>query len=186
LKSLPHTKSIFLVTNGQEPEMLERLEKEDALPTQIYLSMNAGKIETFKKVNCSLMKDAWERFNRSLEFLAKTKTRTLIRITLIRGFNDSKDEIKDFAELIKRGNPHFVEVKSYMHVGYSKSRLTEREMLTLEKIRKWANELNKFLSNFEFMDEDEDARIVILQNKERYVDRWIVKPEESSLFKFRL
>jgi tRNA wybutosine-synthesizing protein 1 len=166
--------------------MLERLEKEDALPTQLYLSMNAGKIETFKRVNCPLMKDSWERFNRSLEFLAKTKTRTLIRITLIRGFNDSKNEIKDFAELIKKGNPHFVEVKSYMHVGYSKSRLTEKEMLTMKEIRKWAKELQKFLPNFEFMDEDEDARIVILQNKERYVDRWIVKPEESSLFRFGL
>jgi len=186
LKSLPHTKSIFLVTNGQEPEMLERLEREDALPAQLYLSMNAGKLETFKRVNCPLMRDAWERFNRSLEFLAKTKARTLIRITLIKGFNDSKDEIKDFAELIKKGNPHFVEVKSYMHVGYSKSRLTEKEMVTMEEIRKWANEVDKFLPNFEFMDEDEDARIVILQNKERYVDRWIVKPEESSLFKFGL
>ncbi|MGC9201024.1 MAG: 4-demethylwyosine synthase TYW1, partial [Candidatus Aenigmatarchaeota archaeon] len=116
----------------------------------------------------------------------KTKTRTLIRITLIKGFNDSKEEIKDFAELIKKGNPHFVEVKSYMHVGYSKSRLTEKEMLTQEEIRSWANELLKFLPNFKFMDEDEDARIVILQNMERYVDRWIVKPEESSLFKFGL
>jgi tRNA wybutosine-synthesizing protein 1 len=73
-----------------------------------------------------------------------------------------------------------------MHVGYSKSRLTEKEMVTMEEIRKWANEVDKFLPNFEFMDEDEDARIVILQNKERYVDRWIVKPEESSLFRFGL
>jgi tRNA wybutosine-synthesizing protein 1 len=166
--------------------MLERLEKEDALPTQIYLSMNAGKLETFKKVNVPLMKDAWERFNRSLEFLSKTKTRTLIRITLIRDFNDSRGEIKDFAELIKKGNPHFVEVKSYMHVGYSKSRLTEKEMLTMEEIREWTKELQQFLPNFEFMDEDEDARIVVLQNKERYIDRWIVKPEESSLIKFGL
>jgi len=148
--------------------------------------MNAGKIKTFNKVNCPLMKDAWERFNKSLEFLAKTKTRTLIRITLIKGFNNSKDEVKDFVELIKKGNPHFVEVKSYMHVGYSKSRLTEKEMLSMDEIREWASDLQKLIPNFEFMDEDEDARIVILQNKERYVDRWIVKPTESSLFKFGL
>jgi tRNA wybutosine-synthesizing protein 1 len=73
-----------------------------------------------------------------------------------------------------------------MHVGYSKSRLTEKEMLTMEEIREWTKELQKLLPNFEFMDEDEDSRIVILQNKDRYVDRWIVKPEESSLFRFGL
>ena len=186
LKSLPETKSIFLVTNGQEPEMLERLEREDALPTQLYLSLNAGKLETFNKVNCPLMKEAWERFNRSLEFLAKTKTRTSIRITLIKGVNNSREEIKEFAELIRRGNPHFLEVKSYMHVGYSKSRLTEKEMLTTDEIKEWTKELQRFLPNFGYMDEDEDARVVILQNKERYVERWILKPEESSLFKFGL
>ncbi len=36
LKSLNATKSIFLVTNGQEPDMLMRLAVEEALPTQIY------------------------------------------------------------------------------------------------------------------------------------------------------
>jgi len=59
-------------------------------------------------------------------------------------------------------------------------------MLILSEIRKWTKELQKFLPNFEFMDEDEDARIVILQNEERYVDRWIVKPEESTLYKYGL
>ena len=186
LKSLPQTKSIFLVTNGQEPEMLERLEKENALPTQLYLSMNAGNVETFKKVNCPLMENAWERFIKSLEFLSKTKTRTVIRITLIKGFNDSEDEIKEFAELIKKGNPHFVEVKSYMHVGYSKSRLTEKEMLSMSEIKEWAKKLQNFLLNFEIMDEDEDAKIVILQNKERFIDRWIIRPEDSTLYKFGL
>lgn len=186
LKSLPQTKSIFLVTNGQEPEMLERLEREDTLPTQIYLSMNAGRIETFRRVNVPLLKDFWERFNRSLEFLSKTKARTLIRITMIKGINDSLDEIKDFAELIEKANPHFIEIKSYMHVGYSKSKLKEEHMITLEEIKRWALKLQEKLTNFDYMDEDQDARIVILRNKERSVERWIVKPQESSLFKYGL
>jgi wyosine [tRNA(Phe)-imidazoG37] synthetase (radical SAM superfamily) len=50
----------------------------------------------------------------------------------------------------------------------------KNEMLTMEKIREWVKELQKLLPNFEFMD-DEDSRIVILRNKDRYVDRWIVK-----------
>ncbi|MEM5875303.1 MAG: 4-demethylwyosine synthase TYW1 [Candidatus Aenigmatarchaeota archaeon] len=186
IKILPHTKSIFLVTNGQEPEMLEKLEKENSLPTQIYLSMNAGSIETFKKVNLPLMKDFWERFNRTLNFISNTKTRTVIRITLIKGLNDKIEEIKDFANLIRRANPHFVEIKSYMHVGYSKSKLSEDNMLTMDDLKKWSFKLMDYLEFFEYMDEDEHARIVIIKNKERPIERWIVRPEDSTLYKYGL
>jgi len=186
LKSLPSTKSIFLVTNGQEPEMLERLEKENSLPTQLYLSMNAGTVETFKKVNVPTLSDFWERFNRSIEFISKTKTRTVIRITLIRGLNDNIEEIADFAKLITEANPNFVEVKSYMHVGYSKSKLKEENMVTVEEIKRWVSKLLLHLTNFEYMDEDVDARIIIIRNKEREVDRWIIRPEESTLYKYGL
>lgn len=186
IKSLKQTKSVFLVTNGQEPEMLMRLEEENALPTQIYLSMNAGRIETFMRVNLPTKKNFWENFGKSLEFLSKTKSRTVIRITLIKGINDSEDEIKEFAKLVEKGNPNFVEVKSYMHVGYSKSRLTEKHMLTIDEIKKWVNKFSEFLPNFKYMDEDKDGRVVVLQNEKRYVDRWIVKPEDSSLYKYNL
>ena len=186
LKSLPQTKSIFLVTNGQEPEMLEKLEKEDALPTQIYLSMNAGTIETFKKVNRPLLKDSWERFNRSLEFIRKTRTRTVIRITLIKGINDKKEEIPKFAELIKKANPHFVEVKAYMYLGYSRLRLKQENMPRHEEVKEWAFKLLENLPNFEYMDEQLESRIVILRNKKRLINRWIIRPEDSTLFKFGL
>ncbi len=186
LKSLPQTKSIFLVTNGQEPEMLEKLEREDALPTQIYLSMNAGTVETFKKVNRPLLKDSWERFNRSLKFIRKTRTRTLIRITLIKGINDKEDEIPKFAELIKKANPHFVEVKAYMYLGYSRLRLKQENMPRHEEVKKWAFKLLENLPDFKYMDEQLESRIVILQNQKRWVNRWIIRPEESTLFKFGL
>lgn len=182
LKSLPTTKSIFLVTNGQYPEMLERLEKEDALPTQIYLSMNAGTIETFKKVNRPLFKDFWERYQKSLEFISKTKTRTVIRITLIKGFNDLEKELPEFAKLIKKANPHFVEVKAYMHIGYSIYRLKRENMPEHEYVKAWAEKLLQYLPDFRYMDEHKDSRIVILQNQKRYVDRWILKPEESTYY----
>ncbi|MEM7818060.1 MAG: 4-demethylwyosine synthase TYW1 [Candidatus Aenigmatarchaeota archaeon] len=177
LKSLPTTKSIFLVTNGQEPEMLEKLQKEDALPTQLYLSMNAADEETFKKVNVPIYKDAWERWNKSLEFLSMANCRTAIRITLIRSLNFDKSKIKNWAELIKKGNPHFIEVKSYMHLGLSMKRLRKEDMLKHEEIKEWSLELLKYLPNYKYMDEDEKSRIVVLQNKERFVDRWIIKPD---------
>ncbi len=62
LKSLKATKSIFLVTNGQEPDMLKRLEAEGALPTQIYLSTNASNKKMFHQINRPMHRDAWERW----------------------------------------------------------------------------------------------------------------------------
>lgn len=183
LKSLEITKSIFLVTNGQEPEMLFKLEKEGALPTQIYLSMNAGTKEMFEKVNKPLLKDAWERFQKSLEFISKTKTRTVIRITLIKGINDVESEIEKFAELIKKANPHFVEIKSFMHVGYAIYRLNKENMLTHQEIREWTNKLLNHLDNFEYMDEQIESRIVIIRNKKRKINRWILNPKDSLLYK---
>lgn len=181
LKSLPTTKSVFLVTNGQEPQMLERLQKEDALPTQLYLSMNAADPETFKKVVVPLYKDAWERWNKSLEFLSKANCRTVIRITLIRSLNYDKSKIPLWAELIKKGNPHFVEIKSYMHLGLSTKRLKREDMLSHKEIKEWTLELLKYLPNFKYMDEDERSRIVVIQNMQRYIERWIIKPEQKSI-----
>ena len=68
LKSLEATKSIFLVTNGQEPDMIQKLQDEDALPTQLYLSTNAADYESFIKINKPKYDDSWERWNRTLAF----------------------------------------------------------------------------------------------------------------------
>jgi len=57
LKSLKATRSIFLVTNGQEPSMLRRLDDEDALPTQLYLSTNATNRKMFHLINRPRHKD---------------------------------------------------------------------------------------------------------------------------------
>ena len=73
LNSLPNTKSTFLVTNGQEPEMIQKLQDEDALPTQLYLSTNAADYDTFMIINRPRYKDSWERWNTTLEMLANSK-----------------------------------------------------------------------------------------------------------------
>ncbi|MFB6470603.1 MAG: 4-demethylwyosine synthase TYW1 [Vulcanisaeta sp. AZ3] len=185
LKSLPTTKSVFIVTNGQHPEMLEKLEREDALPTQLYLSCNASNRDLFYRINVPVMhrEDAWERWLRSLELLSKLNTRTVIRITLIRSLNYDTKYIPEFAKLMIIGNPHFIEVKSYMHLGHSTYRLKRNDMLRHEEVKEWAlkllEEINRQGGNFKYMDEDPPSRIVVLQNMNRYINRWIVKPEEQ-------
>ena len=172
LNSLPNTKSTFLVTNGQEPEMIQKLQDEDALPTQLYLSTNAADFDTFMRINRPRYKDSWERWNTSLEMLAKLKTRTVLRITLIRNYNDQDEIIPAFASLLQRSNAHFIEVKSYMHVGRSTNRLEHEDMLDMEEVQHFAYELAK-QSGFSVMDESFISRIVVLQNQKRFIDRWI-------------
>jgi len=173
LKSLKATKSIFLVTNGQEPQMLERLADEDALPTQLYLSTNASNRKMFYRINRPRHNDAWERWLKSLHFLADVNTRTVLRMTLIRDYNENPQFVNEFAEIMLQGNPHFVELKSYMHIGMSTQRLKKDSMLEMNEVQKFSNELYKKMSGFSIMDESEISRIVVLQNQKRYIDRWI-------------
>jgi tRNA wybutosine-synthesizing protein 1 len=53
-------------------------------------------------------------------------------------------------------------------------------MLSHEEVKQWAMkllaELEKIGARFRYMDDDEPSRIVVLQNIDRYVDRWIVPP----------
>ena len=173
LKNLRDTKSIFLVTNGQEPEMLNRLQDEDALPTQLYLSTNAPNRRIFFMINKPRYRDAWERWWKSLLFLREINTRTVVRITLIRSLNADLDLVPLFADIMKRGNPHFIEVKSYMHVGYSNQRLEKSDMMEMSEVREYANSLANAVGCYKFMDESIISRVVVLQNTERYLDRLI-------------
>ena len=173
LKSLEATKSIFLVTNGQEPDMIQRLQDEDALPTQLYLSTNAADYESFIEINKPKYDDSWERWNKTLDMLKNLNTRTVLRITLIRNYNDQKEMIPAFAEMFRKASPHFIEIKSYMHIGRSTNRLEHENMLEMSEVKKFSEEISKQSKIFSVMDESLVSRISILQNNERFIDRWI-------------
>jgi tRNA wybutosine-synthesizing protein 1 len=173
LKSLKETKSIFLVTNGQEPDMIQKLQDEDALPTQLYLSTNASDYESFLRINKPRYDDSWQRWNKTLEMLKDLDTRTVLRITLIRDYNNHKEMIPMFAKILEQSSPHFVEIKSYMHIGRSTNRLDRENMLEMEEIRKFSEDLSKQSKIFSVMDESYISRIVVLQNNKRSIDRLI-------------
>jgi tRNA wybutosine-synthesizing protein 1 len=180
LKNLKATKSIFLVTNGQEPEMLQRLQDEDALPTQVYLSTNAADYESFIKVNKPKYADSWERWHKSLDLLSKLNTRTVLRMTLIREYNDFDQSIPAFAEMVRKANVHFIEIKSYMHIGRSTNRLERDNMLEFDEVKHFASELARQSQIYSVMDESIASRIVVLQNQQRFTDRWIAAYRTTS------
>jgi len=158
-------KTTFLVTNGMLPEALEELEKKNALPTQLYVSVTAPDEETYLKIDKPVFKDAWQRLMKSLEFLSrvKEKTRTTIRVTAIKGLNMFKPDV--YAEVLKKANPTFIEVKAYMYVGFSRQRLKMSNMPSHDEVKSFALEIAKYM-NYKIIDEKENSRVVLLMKED--------------------
>ena len=111
-------KTSFLVTNGLNPDVISKMEKNNQLPTQLYVYVNSPNKELYDKFHRSIKKDAWKKLNKTLEIFKKikNKTRTVIRINLVRGLNIEDKYIKEYASLIKKANPKFIEIKGYISV----------------------------------------------------------------------
>ncbi|MBD3310342.1 4-demethylwyosine synthase TYW1 [Candidatus Woesearchaeota archaeon] len=151
----------FVVTNALVPERLKEIEP----PTQLYISLDAPDEELFSKIDRSRLKDAWKRLNKSLDIMKnlKNKTRTCIRITCINGLNMVKPE--KYAELIRKADPLFVEVKAYMWVGFSQYRLEISNMPMHDEVRHFAEEIGK-RCGYKVVDEKEESRVVLLMEKD--------------------
>jgi len=126
----------FLVSNGLHPQALLGLEK--ALPTQLYVSLNAWDASSFAKASGNASPDAWKRFNESLDVMRdfKGKTRTVLRMTLVK--NLSLGHAAEYAELIKRSDCDYCEVKAWMALGSSRQRLGVAAMPSHDDIRRFA------------------------------------------------
>ncbi|MCX8158484.1 MAG: 4-demethylwyosine synthase TYW1 [Candidatus Diapherotrites archaeon] len=149
----------FLVTNGMNPHLLERVK-----PTQLYLSVESTDKKTHMKINNPIIENSWEKLNESIDIFKDLRIRKVIRITAIEGYNI--DKAKDFAKIVDRANPEFVEVKAYMHVGYSRERLKEHNMPSFEKIKSLAEEIVKYSENYFLADYSKDSRVVLLVRKD--------------------
>jgi len=139
----------------------------------LYLSTNAADYESFIKINKPKYDDSWERWNKTLDMLKHLNTRTVLRITLIKDYNDQRESIPAFAEMFRKASPHFIEIKSYMHIGRSTNRLEHENMLEMDEVKNFSEEIAKQSKIFSIMDESIISRISILQNNERFIDRFI-------------
>jgi tRNA wybutosine-synthesizing protein 1 len=159
-------KSSFLVSNGLNPKVLEKLENKNQLPTQLYITVNMPNKEKYLGFHKSKVKNAWIRLNQSLELLnkIKNKTRTVVRINVILGFNMSEKDIEEFAQLVKKANPMFVEIKAYMSVGFARERIGYDKMPFHKDVQKFAKELVKELkgTKLKILDEKEESRVVLI------------------------
>jgi tRNA wybutosine-synthesizing protein 1 len=155
-----HKKKIttFLVTNGTKPKALEKM---NILPKQLYVSIVAPNEEIYKKVCSPLVTDGWKKINETLELIPSLDTRTVIRHTLVQGWNMDKKYISEYAKLDKKASPMFIEPKGYVFVGYSRKRMNISNMPPHDTIKKFGIDLAKETS-YDFAMEKTDSRVVLL------------------------
>lgn len=100
----------FIVTNGVFPEIIESWDKPE-FPTQLYVSLPAYSPKSYKKICRSSLRDGWDRLMKTLDMISDLPTRTVLRLTVLKGIND--EAYDEYAELIRRANPNFVDIKGF-------------------------------------------------------------------------
>ena len=125
----------FLVSNGTNPEALGRLRE----PTQLYISLGAPSEEVYRSVCRPTREGSWESLMKSLSMLQSFRCPTVVRLTAAKGLNMIDPD--GFARIISSSMPTYVEVKAYMHVGFSTTRLGYGCMPSHDEILAFAKEL---------------------------------------------
>ena len=110
-------KSVFIVTNGTEPEVLESLGCE---PTQLYVSLCAPDEETYEKACRPMVFGAWEKVLETIELLDSFSCPTVLRHTLVPKLNMHNPE--KYGRLAELGNVTYMEPKAAMSVGAARDR----------------------------------------------------------------
>lgn len=151
----------FLVSNGTVPSALAKLTEE---PTQLYISVCASEKEMYEHVCSPQVPNAWEKLNETLELLPSLKCPTVIRITSVRKLNMTNAEA--YAKLLEKANPTYIEPKAYMHVGFSRLRLSYENMPNHQEVQGFAERLSEE-TGYNIVDESEESRVVLLSRLEK-------------------
>ena len=81
--------------------------------------------------------------NETLGILATLSCRTIFRMNLVRDLNMVEPE--NYAKMIKKSNPSFVEIKGFMSVGFARQRLGYDRMPTNKEMEDFIEKLLKEL-----------------------------------------
>lgn len=149
----------FLVTNGTNPDILEHM---DSLPWNLYVTVAAPNKDIHRRLCNPIIPDAWERLNKTLELFPSLDTQKVMRLTLVKGYNMCNPE--EYAKLIEKAQPTYVETKAYMYVGFSRNRLTIENMPMHEDIQEFARSLEE-LTSYRISNESPESRVILLKQQ---------------------
>ena len=161
----------FLVTNGTNPKVLENL---SPLPKQLYVSVVAPNEEIYKKLCSPLISNGWEKLIETLKLLPSLDTRTVIRHTLVDGWNMDERYIDEYVKLDEMASPLFIEPKGYVFVGYSRKRMNLSNMPFHNNVHDFGSKLADHLG-YELIMERSDSMVVLLA-REPNVTRVVKQP----------
>ena len=151
--------STFLVTNGTTPAALRRMHSEGRLPTQLYVTVAAPNEEIYRRLMVPKSGYEWRKLKETLALLPSLPTRTVIRHTLVEGWNLGWED--EYAELDRIGKPMFIECKGYSFVGESRLRLEAGNVPSHASIHAFAEHLANRIG-YGIAAEREDSRVVLL------------------------
>ncbi|MCS7108490.1 MAG: 4-demethylwyosine synthase TYW1 [Sulfolobales archaeon] len=160
--------STFLVTRGVRPDVLASLREE---PSQLYISLEAYDEGTYAHFNRPLIPKAWDLTLKTLEILPSFTSPTVIRITLVKGFNMDDKAVKSFKKLIEVSQPTYIETKAYMHVGRSINRLGRSSMPSFNEVMEFAKSLSNEVG-YNIVSYSLASRVVLLTRLEKSIIRF--------------
>jgi tRNA wybutosine-synthesizing protein 1 len=146
----------FLVSNGTIPEALSTLDEE---PTQLYISSCAPDKTTFNSLCRPMIKNAWLKQMETLDLIQSFRCPTVRRMTLVRAHNLNHPE--KYTKLVEKANPTYLEPKAYMHVGFSRLRLSYANTPSYKEINDFAVSLSNE-TGFTILDESRESRVILL------------------------
>jgi len=103
----------FIVTNGTKPGVIKKLWQNNMLPTQLYVTLPAPTRTEHAKITRPLIKDSWKRLQETLALLPQLPCRTVVRITSVKFLNINPDMVKDYAKILKKNPPNFIDIKGF-------------------------------------------------------------------------
>jgi len=151
----------FLVSNGTLPSKLSKLSQE---PTQLYVSLCAPNEQVYKRVCRPLFPNAWAKVNETLTLLKSFRCPTVIRTTLVKEHN--MDLVDEYAKLAEKANPTYIEVKAYMHIGFSNLRLGFDRMPMHCEVKDFAAQLSE-KTGYKLINEAPESRVVLLSRLDK-------------------
>jgi len=146
----------FLVTNGTRPDRIRFLTRE---PTSLYISISAPNEDLYAKIARPKIVDGWHKLQLSLELMKSLSCRTVLRLTLVNGLNFK--QVEDYASLILRSDPDFIEAKSYSWLGESRKRLPSNSVIEMDDLETFAKALAS-QTNYRLNCVDSASRVVLL------------------------
>jgi len=156
----------FLVTNGTTPHRLKEMLKKNIVPTNLYISVYGPDEETHAKGTNAFAPGLWKKTMESLSLFPefnKKGCRTVFRMTCVKGLTMQKP--KEYAKLIAKTKPMFVELKGYAWLGESRDRLKQDAVPTMLELEEFAAEIVK-VTGYTVKARDHVSRVIVMVRDE--------------------